>query len=482
MTLRIEKNKWILYRHLRDFNRLVEIARLLKSFSRTAINKNDKERLNQHLREVGLYNERNENLPLDSINHNINQLSYYMFGYQSKLDGQSKFMFSPLGNLYLKYASQPQKATKIFLTMLWGMQYQHPHGGTDKEFQLYPFRLIYKLLQEPRLDYKLYAFEVAYSVVFIKENTLESYEELVDGLLSLRKLDDSTLSQLFQADRHTYVNAAYEWDYYVSEFLRSAGVLEKTKRETICRLQHGNTSTFRKITRNFVRIPETLLTFSLKLQDKYSFLDKPLPLNDEERLKIDIIKEIYSFYPDLLLMEIGEKDEISSKYLNLPRQIEQYANNPNNETAYLFEEVLTDGFNLFCNVEAHRLGGAGHTDIECLYLTKRKKFAVESKSTANKLLGINAGRLREQREEIGGEYTIVVTPRYVPAAKRDIQGTSIVIILASTLAEYLYNSISNDLREIDYADFDTIITRNLGKDVSNEISNMTLSKFATTKL
>lgn len=220
----------------------------------------------------------------------------------------------------------------------------------------------------------------------------------------------------------------------------------------------------------------------MKLQDKYSFLDKPLPLNDEERLKIDIIKEIYSFYPDLLLMEIGEEDEVSSKYLNLPRQIEQYANNPNNETAYLFEEVLTDGFNLFCNVEAHRLGGAGHTDIECLYLTKRKKFAVESKSTANKLLGINAGRLREQREEIGGEYTIVVTPRYVPAAKRDIQGTSIVIILASTLAEYLYNCISNDLREIDYADFDTIITRNLGKDVSNEISNMTLSKFATTKL
>lgn len=88
---------------------------------------------------------------------------------------------------------------------------------------------------------------------------------------------------------------------------------------------------------------------------------------------------------------------------------------------------------MFYNVEARRIGGAGHTDIECLYLTKKKKFAVESKSTANKLSGINVGRLREHREEIGGEYTIVITPRYVPAAKRDIKGTDVVIVLASTV-------------------------------------------------
>ena len=54
----------------------------------------------------------------------------------------------------------------------------------------------------------------------------------------------------------------------------------------------------------------------------------------------------------------------------------------------------------------------------------------------------------------------------------------IVIILASTFAEYLYNNIANDIREIDYADFDDIITQNLGKDISQEISNMTIEKFA----
>ena len=162
----------------------------------------------------------------------------------------------------------------------------------------------------------------------------------------------------------------------------------------------------------------------------------------------------------------------------MPKLIEEYSHNPENDTAYLFEEVLCEGFDMFINVETRRIGGAGHTDIECLYLTKKKKFAVESKSTANKLGGISVGRLREHREEIGGEYTIVITPRYVPAAKRDIKGSPIVIILANTFAEYLYNHIFNDVRDMDYADFDDIIVNHLGEDVSKLISDVTIEKFA----
>lgn len=479
MTLRIDNKKWILYRHTNDFNLLCEVAQILKSYSKTTITKTEKERLNLHLRELGIYNERNPELPLDAINHKINQISYYMFGYQAKIDGVDRFMFSPLGNLLLKNLADKDKVSKIFLTMLWAVQYQHPHGGTDKEFQLYPFRLIFKLLSDRRLDNKLYAFEVSYAVVFTKEVTTEIYENLVSEILELRKLSNEQLATLFQSDRHAYVNSAYEWDYYVSTLFQSAGVLEKTNGKLICKLQHGNTKTFRKITRNCVSIPNNLKDFASQLLTQYSFLEKPLLLNDAERLKIDVVKEIYSFYPDVLLQAIGEQDTELSKYLELPKLIEQYANNPDNETAHLFEDVLIDGFNMFYNVEAKGIGGAGHTDIECLYLTKRKKFAVESKSTANKLLGINVGRLREHREGIGGEYTIVVTPRYVPAARRDIVGTPNVIILASTFAEYLYNCMDNHLREIDYADFDNIIIDNLGKDISRDISNLTISKFAT---
>ena len=380
----------------------------------------------------------------------------------------------------MKNVDDKEKTAKIFLTMLWAVQYQHPHSGTDNEFQLYPFRLIYKLLTEPKLSNKLYAFEVAYSVVFVKEITPKSYDELVNELLELRKLSDEELAQKFQEDRHAFVNSAYEWDYYVSTLFESAGVLNKSAGVVICKLQHGNTNTFRKITRNEVSIPENLRPLVQQLENEYSFLEKPLLLNDPERLKIDVIKEIYSFYPKSLLIEIGELvDDIKYELLNLPKLIEQYANNNDGAEAYLFEDALTDGFNMFYNVEAEKVGGAGNTDLECLYLTKKKKFAVDAKSTKNKLSGINAGRLEGHREKIGGAYTIVVTPRFVPAVLQDIRTSPIVIIRATTFSEYLYNCIDNDLREIDYEDFDNIIVNNLGKDISKNISDLTISRFAT---
>lgn len=134
---------------------------------------------------------------------------------------------------------------------------------------------------------------------------------------------------------------------------------------------------------------------------------------------------------------------------------------------------------MFYDVEASKIGGAGHTDIECLYLTKKKKFAVEAKSTKNKLGLINAGRLMAHREEIGAKYTIVVTPRYVPAVKRDIKGQNIVILLANTLSEYLYNHVYHDMREIRYSDIDDIVMEHLGEDISKYVSDRTIEKFSS---
>lgn len=480
MTLRIESKKWILYRHISDFNLLCEVAVFLKSYSKTTISKEEKARLNLKLKEVGLYSERNPDLPLDAINHKINQLSYYMFGYQAKVEGEDRFLYSPLGNLFLKHIDDKQKSAKIFLTMLWAVQYQHPHSGTNSEFQLYPFRLIFKLLSDARLSNKLYAFEVAYTIVFIKEITIDVYEGIVKELLELRQLSDEELAGLFQENRHVYVNSAYEWDYYVTTLFNGAGVINKTDGSIICKLQHGTTNTFRKITRNEVSISGNVLSLVSKLESQYSFTAKPLLLNDPERLKIDVIKEIYSFFPRILLEEIGELvNNLKLELLNLPNLIEQYSNNTDGEEAYLFEDALVDGFNMFYNVEAKKIGGAGNTDLECLYLTKKKKFAVDAKSTKNKLSGINSGRLEGHREKIGGVYSIVVTPRYVPAVLQDIRNSPIVIIRASTFSEYLYNCIDNDVREIDYEDFDNLIVNNLGKDISKNISDLTIARFAT---
>lgn len=484
MTRMVERDKWILYKHTSSYELIKAVALDVKNSCKTDISDIERYRMQERLAALDLYKTRNpREKPLDSINHRINTLEFWMFGYEDKSAANNKFMFSPLGNLFLKHINNEDKLVKIFTAMLFAMQFQHPASGTDKTFQLYPFRLIFKLLTDDRLNGKLYNFEYALILAFVKTINDVSYSDLVDDILKLRSKSADEIKKLYKEDEHTYVNAVYEWEYYTCRLLSTIGIFNKHTGNIICKLYHpqktGSRSlpTGRTATMGYVELTDNVRAFIVKMLAEHPFTATPVRLDENNRMQLDIVKEIYSFYPQLLMKEIGEDDGLT-KYLELPRLIEEYSHNPENDTAYLFEEVLHEGFEMFINVDARRIGGAGHTDIECLYITKKKKFAVESKSTANKLGGISVGRLREHREEIGGEYTIVITPRYVPAAKRDIKGSPIVIILANTFAEYLYNHIFNDVRDIDYADFDNIIVNHLGEDVSKLISDMTLEKFA----
>jgi type II restriction enzyme len=484
----VEREKWILYKHISDYERVKAVALDVKNSCASNVSDIERHRMQERMAALNMYKMRNPKAkPLDSINHRINTLEFYMFGYE---DDQKRFIFSPLGNLFLTHVNDEEALEKIFMTMLYSMQFQHYANGTPSSFQLYPFRLIFKLLRDERLNYRLYSTEYAYIIAFVKQVTRESYEALVKQILDFRMFDDEKKYLLLKKDEHTYVNCIYEWQYYTQTLLEKAGIIKVHEGEKLGKLFHpqkpnsNSNPTGRWVKNGFVELSSRLLAYADKLLNMYSCYESPLRFDDDQRMQMDIVKEIYSFYPMLLLDEIGEQyDEIQARLLELPSLIEKYSNNPDNETAYLFEDVLKEGFDMFINVETRKVGGAGHTDIECLYTYYKelKKFAVEAKSTANKLTGVNAGRLREHREQIGGEYTIVITPRYVPAAKRDIYGQPIVMILASTFSEYLYNHLYHDVREIDFRDFDEIITNHLGEDVSKYISNMTMEKFATMK-
>ena len=483
----VEREKWILYKHTSDYELMKAVALDVKNSCAADISDTERYRMQERLAALDLYKTRNpEAKPLDAINHRINTLEFYMFGYEDNDNARRRFIFSPLGNLFLNNINDSEKLKKIFSAMLFGIQFEHWASGTPSSFQLYPFRLLLKLMSDERLNCRLYSTEYAYIVAFIKTISESSYEELINKILDFRKNDKESICNMLKTDEHTYVNCIYEWQYYTQKLLKTIGIITVHEGEKICKLFHPQKKnshsepTGRWVKDGYAEISSDMLPFINRMLIAYPYYEEPLHLDDEERMQMDVVKEIYSFYPRILLEEIGEdEDDIQVKLLELPSLIEKYSNNPDNETAYLFEDVLAEGFNMFVNVEARKIGGAGHTDIECLYLTKKKKFAVEAKSTANKLLGINAGRLREHRNQIGGEYSIVITPRYVPAAKRDIQHEPIVVILASTFSEYLYNHMYHDVREIDYKDFDDIILSNLGTDVSNLISNMTMEKFAS---
>jgi len=472
MTKRIKVKKWTLYRHTRNIDLLCDVGSFLRKYN-SAIDKESKKDLILKLKEKDLYHERNAKLTFDAINHKINQLANYMFGY--KVDG--KLLFSPLGNLFFKNIDNDLKRKKIFLAMMWSFQYPHPHAGTDHSFKLFPFRLLFKLLLDERLENKLYAHEFAMKVVFVERVTDDLYESLVKSILNLRQKNDVELVELLKKDEHLYVNAIYEWDYYMSRVFESVGILDIEDGGLICKLQHGK-STTRRAARNQVSINADVYILTKKLLENYPADEKVLDLDDSQRLQIDVVKEIYSYYPKELLAEVDELNEDLEEILNLPKLIEQYSNNNEGKEAYLFEEVLTDGFNFFIDVEAKLIGGAGNTDIECLYLESQTKFSVDAKSTKNKLSGLNAGRLESHMDKIGGKYVIVVTPRYVPAVKMDILGRRIVIILASTFSEYLYNHIVADSRDMSFSEIDKLIMQNQGTDISELVSNITTDRFA----
>jgi type II restriction enzyme len=76
------------------------------------------------------------------------------------------------------------------------MQFPHPESGTDSKFKLFPFRLIFKLLNDERLNFKIYAFEFACIISFIETITKEAYESLVLELLNLRKLSNNEIKEI----------------------------------------------------------------------------------------------------------------------------------------------------------------------------------------------------------------------------------------------------------------------------------------------
>lgn len=476
----IRKPKWIFSRHTRDLNTLIYVAEYLKI--NQVIEDNERKKLLKDLRNKGIYKKRFDKSNLSTLMNKISDLNFYMFGYKEKIDKKLKFLFSPLGNLFLKNVDNSEKRSKIFCSMLWGVQFSHPHNRTDENFDLYPFRLIFNLLLDKRLENKLFVDEVARIVVFTKiMRTEKQYESLVNKILKFRKLRKEEIKDIFLADKtDALVNAVYEWDYYVSKILRDMGIFEYHEGELITDLKQGKSKTTRKLRNSHVKLNKNLESFIKKLNKEASVFDAPIDFKSETKLTSNIKKEIYNFCPITLLEEIGE---VSFDYeiLKLPERINKFAENPGGKGYDRFEEILEESFNIFYNVNAKRISGSGNTDIECIYTEEPKKFAVEAKSTKNKLLSLNAGRVTEHLRIIGGKYTIVITPRYVPAVLKDIKGSKVVILLASTFSEFLYNNLISKNRKIDFGLFDKIIEEKLGSDISSEISKVTLKNFASSK-
>jgi type II restriction enzyme len=172
--------------------------------------------------------------------------------------------------------------------------------------------------------------------------------------------------------------------------------------------------------------------------------------------------------------------------LNQVDVINEYAYNKYKDlTGVGFEYVLRDVLNLFADVEAEKIGGAGKTDIECLYILPKakKKFDVEAKSRNRRLSEINPRRLREHREAVKSRYTLIVAPSFASGVKADIEKELAVLIESNVLSQYLYQYICAEAKKdddniiISYKDLEEMALDNLGKDMTPILREFIFEKY-----
>ena len=100
MPIMVEREKWILYKHTSDYELIKIVALDVKTKCASNVSDIERYRMCDRLNLLNMYQARsNSTRVLDSINHRINTLEFFMFGYEEN----RKFIFSPLGNLFLNY-------------------------------------------------------------------------------------------------------------------------------------------------------------------------------------------------------------------------------------------------------------------------------------------------------------------------------------------------------------------------------------------
>lgn len=483
------KEKWTIMMYMRDFNLMTTYAYALRSSNDLSTENIDDILLD--MENKGVYSPRNGGSTFTGQFKSI-QIAWYMFGYYNKSrekGEEKKMVFSPLGNLLLDNLKDKKKTSKIFLTMLWGNGFRQPFSQMDQRFNIFAYRLIFKLLRDERLDHKLYDDEVFFLTMFLKTISETQYEELVIDILNLRSRNAKEKYNEIKLHERVCGLACHEWRYSKG-MLESAGILNIHEGEVVGDLTYGKVSqktgrpnAVRRYVTDYVTIVPELIPLIDSLLDKYPYFAKPFPEDElTTRFNNDIVVELYSFYPPELLSELGmdtDEDKAIADMLNIANNVNYYSHEET-EGGKNFEFAIRDAFNMFCDVEAERVAGAGNPDIECIYYPSEgsvKKFDIEAKARKTKLIEINPRRLRTHRTMIGSKYTMIVAPNYTIGVLRDIAGEKSVIVKSATLANYIYQSILKNGRDISYSVLDEFIMNNVGKDITDIINTYVYSNF-----
>lgn len=502
------KEKWTIMQYLRNFDLMAAFAYAVRSAPQELTEENLLEIMGK-LEAEGIYHPtskkptKTDEKPQKNLNtakFRSIQIAWYMFGYYDKngrKPNKKKFVFSPLGNLLLDNINDKAKTSRIFLTMLFSLPFRQQFSMISSKFNIYPYRLVFQLLRDERLDGILYSDEAAYLVMFLKTIDKTRYEKLVSDILEMRKMSPQDKYALFKQNEGVIALAIQEWKYFCG-MLQSANIINwDIPKESIGSLaqgvatrRHAKTPTMRAYKMEKISILPELCRYVDILLEKYPYYVQPYTKEEQEsQFEKDIIFRLYNFYPEELFNELGMPNQREQKMLSMLRKVDiinEYAYNKYRDTTGLgFEFVLRDAFNLFSDVEAEKIGGAGKTDIECLYIlpNTKKKFDVEAKSRNKRLSEINPRRLREHREAVRSRYTLVIAPSFASGVREDIAHEAAVLIESNILSQFLYQYICFQAKKedeeltISYSEIERMALANLGKDMTPALRDFIFNEY-----
>lgn len=420
--------------------------------------------MEQHSKQ-GTYNPyiEKDHYDMSSANHKIDEPRFYGAIYET---ANRKIHVSTYGELLLKYEQEIEKRNKVFIGMLFTIQFDNPYKKM-KNLNIYPLRLIFKLLNDSRIEKKLSNIEVSHILYYVKHvNSKNEYDKIVQDIINFRKLNNDEQIRELIPDATQFIKN-YVSCNYLFNMLSDMEVTTQSRQRDNFKIKSPVRKEPTTITRRYLSLVGTYSDFVKNyLEVESVFADIKYP----DGLRSDWIRDIYNSVPQFLLDEINENEDMYTEYLQIPKLLVETSINPNKWS--LFEEYITKSFNLFVDVEAETIGGPGQPDSLCHYLSDDTIFCADGKSTHKKLSGINDGRLNQHRKLYNAKYTIIVTPGYVPSAVEDIRGTKTCIItsycFADLITKYIFKLYKNK-EECSYEIFNNLVLNNLGTDLSEKI-------------
>ena len=428
-------------------------------------NENVQQLLMEQHSKMGVYNPyvKKNYYDFSSANHKIDEPRFYGAIYET---ANRKIHVSSYGELLLKYENEEVKRNKVFIGMLFNIQFDNPYKKM-KDFDIYPLRLIFKLLTDKRLDCKLTNIEVSeilYYVKTVKNN--KQYDDIVNRIIKFRNDSTQIETKMLISDVTQFIKN-YVSCNYLFNILFSLNIIIQEKEKNRFLLQSKVRRNPTVITPRIIELSSNYFDFVNKYLSQITLYEK---IKKPCGLRSDWIRDIYNSVPELLLQEIGESEDIYTKYLQIPKLLVETSTDSSKWSK--FEQYITKSFNLFEDVNAETIGGPGQPDSLCHYLKDDIVFCADGKSTHKKLSSINDGRLKQHRTLYNAKYTIIVTPGYVPSAVEDIKGTNTCIItsycFADLITKYIFKLYRNH-EECSYEIFNNLILNNLGTDLSEKI-------------